>query len=68
MKWVELAYDNRSFQSVKTAIVLISENYTFVNEYRNAAKRKLCERLGLKENEVYVPDCRLLGSDVLFIE
>lgn len=67
-KKVMLNFSHRSFKTGKTAIVSISEKFELISDYRDAAKKKVCEQLNLPENEIVIFDFHFLGSDVLFVE
>ena len=68
MKYVYLVLGHRSFFTGKIFIVPISEDYTFIETYRDEAKKKACKYINMPENECSILDWRFLGSDVFIMK
>lgn len=58
---------HKSFITGKIVIVSMPNVYNFIDTYRQLAKEKACEKLGIKENETVVFDFKFFGEDVVFI-
>lgn len=68
MKYVYLVLGHRSFFTGKIFIVPISEDYTFIETYRDEAKKKACKHINIPENECSILDWSFLGSDVCIMK
>lgn len=65
--YVELMFSHQSFKTGKIAVVAVPNYCEYLTTYKKLAIEKVCKHLNLKEEEVVVFDCKVLGDDVLFI-
>ena len=62
-----LTLGHKSFTTGKIVVVELPDEYILLATYKQKAKEKACEKLGLNEKEVSVLDFNFLGEDVLFV-
>ena len=67
MNYVYIVIGHRSFKTGKSAIVAIAEEYEFISDYANEAKKRVCKELGLNVDEAVVLTQLFLGNNVLFL-
>lgn len=66
--YVLITLGHWSFTTGKICIVEISEQFVFIDTYRDEAKTKACEKLGVDPWETTILDWKFLGEDVEFIK
>lgn len=66
--YVYLTIGHKSFVTGKTAIVAMDEDFAFIESYKDAATRKVCDHLGLPVNEIIIFDWKFLGENVLVMK
>lgn len=59
---------HKSFITGKIIIVALPNEYVFIDTYRQLAKEKACQKLGIKEDETVVFDFKFFGEDVVFVD
>ena len=65
--WIYLVLGHRSFTTGKIVLVSLPQ-YVFIDTYRDLAKKKACEKLGLNEDEISILDWKFLGEDIAIFE
>ena len=62
--FIYIVLGHRSFFTGKICIIETNEHHIFIDQYKEPAKEKACEKLGLNKDEVSILDFRYLGEDV----
>lgn len=69
--YIQINFSHRSFTTGKTAIIAVDRHPTcseLIDTYFHLAKKKLCDKLNLKEDEIAVFDWCFLGPGVVFVD
>lgn len=65
--YVYITLGHRSFFTGKICIVEMTDEFVFIEHYKEPAKIKACEKLGLNPDEVSVLDFNYLGEEIYII-